>query len=678
MSDQQKHIRRGRRRQDCQDDDFQDPVVVPTFFLNSDTDASRKKWTRSLSPHRSFNPAHNNNPSSTDDVAIKSHFSESFSHSIVTPVLNSFKRFSGRNARSQSPGRRDILEADSPFDVYNISSRTEKVNPQQKQDFDQKTPAIRSERNSSSPALSTPHDIHPPEHSTLQKETKKTLMPPSLADNRNKHRSKSPRRPENQRNNDVVATGDRKSTIKPPSGRDLMKEYSEKHEKETDIIENMNQRKLSNKSQPKDKVEERPPKQKPRPNTNADPPRSSKSLGRPKSRRKLASEGERSNATQDTHNPSSARTLTKQPIRKPSSDPDIAKRIGDPAHRTHSSTNVSSTIVQGKPSSVNALASSSNHKKPSSDPGRSSGAQATTMAVDRIPRPTQVINRPNLTKESLQHVAEVKESLRQMRTQQYSQRHKVKFDNNSEKIYKVPKSKSTPPATIAAAAIAANLHESHGSLDSQNATSTARLQGITMDDLEVGHLRTPIGKRQTLKIKSPLRERPQQESTRRLSNEHEENVQALKKSIQKSKKLVKRCCRDVWTERDEIIYLQRTNWSIRKALLQTNAPADTVTTLNMKLEKALREERQITAELEQYQEEKHQIELECSQMAKVIEEFKDLLDALNTQVVPLFPLDESQVEEEGFYLLEGTEAAKAVINLLDDDDFSDSIHSTDG
>jgi hypothetical protein len=63
-------------------------------------------------------------------------------------------------------------------------------------------------------------------------------------------------------------------------------------------------------------------------------------------------------------------------------------------------------------------------------------------------------------------------------------------------------------------------------------------------------------------------------------------------------------------------------------------------------------------------------------LAKSIEEFKNLLDALDTQVVPLFPT-EKEVNDDYDYEHEGATATAAVVQLMDDDDFDDSIHSTD-
>jgi hypothetical protein len=214
--------------------------------------------------------------------------------------------------------------------------------------------------------------------------------------------------------------------------------------------------------------------------------------------------------------------------------------------------------------------------------------------------------------------------------------------------------------------------------ESQNASSVVRLQpGIAVSDLEVGFLKAPVvGKRGQSGINEPQGQQPLQPPSVEKEQHDREKVQSLVKSIKKTKKLIKRTCRDVWAERDEVVHLQRTNWSIRKALLQTDVPKDSVTSLNLKIENALRQEREVSDELTVLQDEKYQVDLDCSMLAKSIEEFKNLLDALDTQVVPLFPT-EKEVNDDYDYEHEGATATAAVVQLMDDDDFDDSIHSTD-
>jgi hypothetical protein len=684
-------VRRGRRRQESREEELlQADNDESVSFVSASNDRNpvnvtkRKNWTRSLSPRRSFNTFKiNNNITSSDDASITSQLHESFSHNVVAPVMNSLKRLAGRSARSQSPRRRyDFEDSNNSSAAAAIFSRNDSHASDDKQKFLDATEPLqkRPARINSAPAgSSSPKEIALPGLvSSLQKPRRSRSS--SSAGGIRKRRSKSPTYHMDQRE-EAVSRGGGKSPLKPPSGTNLMKQYHESYTLDEEVDKSTTRNNATSGRHSKDRsIEDRLPKYKPRPPMTSELPRSSKSLARPRSKRRIVNET-------DVPNPLSARSLDKPPPRKPSSDPGAAKAKGSASPKISPSKQKGPSTTQkkrpsaetNKPPSDNTLASSSSHhEKPSSDPGHYTTAGMAGVAVDRVPRPSPVISRPNLNKESLQHVADVKESIRRMRTQQYSQRHKVKFDGDGGSG--VTKSKSAPPSmTASAAAIATSLHDSQGSMteDSQNPSSATRLQGITMEDLEVGHLKTPIVAKRTFMAHSPIPENPP--STPGQLTEHEERVEALQKSIRKSKKLVKRCCREVWTERDEITHLQRTNWSIRKALLQTDAPKETITTLNLKLEKTLRQEREIAAELDEYQEEKQQLELECSQMTKTIEEFKNLLDALNTQVVPLFPPNDNGVDDdENFYATEGTKAATAVMNLLDDDDFSDSMHSMDG
>ncbi|KAL3913112.1 MAG: hypothetical protein SGILL_006619, partial [Bacillariaceae sp.] len=421
--------------------------------------------------------------------------------------------------------------------------------------------------------------------------------------------------------------------------------------------------------------------------------------------------------------PSSSRSLD---MTKPSSDPGKGGRSGTPSRRPPSFRKTrpgdrkssSSSSSGNKPPSVRTLTGPSSHEKPSSDPGRYAGGATSTKpprsssnvssnsasSSNHGPTPAKTadkktIERPNLGKESLQHVADVKDSIRRMRTQQYAHRNKVRISTGKE-TPATPKSKSAPPSMPAsAAAIASNLQDSQSTLsrqggsgssltytaDSQNSNAPfVRLQpGISVSDLEVGFLKSPAIARQGLSGSSSNAGPQNQPSTSAANppsddaeQKRQEKAESLMKSIKKTKKLIKRTCRDVWAERDEVVHLQRTNWSIRKALLQTDVPKDSVTSLNLKIETALRQEREVSDDLDELYDEKQEVDLECSLLAKSIEEFKDLLDALNTQVVPLFPVD-VEPSDEYDYFQEGTTATAAVVDLMDDDDFDDSIDSTD-
>jgi hypothetical protein len=780
--------RKGRKRHEPQEKDIQDSSTLTSSIpdIGTGTSARTKNWTRSLSPRRSFFNDNNNNnnnntivPSPFDDTTLASHYLSVSHQNVVAPVLNSLKRLTSRTTRSQSPRRRrdvdipslstadvatasNLLRDESSMDkIKTDSKQLTRISPKAKRDSQSRPTRINSAPVTSSTEgqLQLLHQ----ETSLLGQTTEENkpqrsrsdLMIPSSSSSR-KHRSRSPRHSMEQKKESgaIATTTTTKSTLKPPSGLNLIKRNIKE-----DVEGLHNDGKVEIDSRIKDNNFERNiPTNNPRSRATAQ--LSSKSPSRPKSRRKLVI-----NAVEQK--PSSARSLTMPPPRKPLSDPGTTKsgRATSPSKNSVrpllSSTQKRSLQVH-KPSS--GLALSSQHEKPSSDPGRYNNASqpisqsnynagpstaqqqtlslslslqqlpppdgpsqggslplldhqssadtahsANSLMVDRIPPSTPVIiNRPNLNKEALQHVADVKESIRKMRTQQYSQRHKLKFDGgrpiqpNIMTTMTTSNGKSAPPPASPVVVVptsAVSLQDSHqhssGSLVTTAVVmdphySSSRLHGIiTVEELEVGHMKTPAAIQRALTANALVPERIQiQEQgqewdtkNKALEEEHAEKVESLTRAIRKSKKLIKRCCGDVWMERDEIVHLQRTNWSIRKSLLQTDAPKDTITTLNLKLEQTLRQEREITAELEDYQDEKQQLELECSQLAKTIEEYKNLLDNLNTQVVPLFPtcqdVDDGTVE--AYFPPEGPKAtAAAVIYLLDDDDFSDSIHSTDG
>lgn len=162
-----------------------------------------------------------------------------------------------------------------------------------------------------------------------------------------------------------------------------------------------------------------------------------------------------------------------------------------------------------------------------------------------------------------------------------------------------------------------------------------------------------------------------------VASEEELQIASLQKQIKKTKKLIKRTCRDVWTERDEIVAWQRKNWSLRKGLIQGEAPPDSVTTLNMRIEKLIRQERELDLELDRAEDEKHYLEQDSHVLATAIGEFKDLLDALNTQIVPLLSPSPTPSEEETSTPVTYKVPSKAALSPKAEDALADSIHSTE-
>lgn len=410
------------------------------------------------------------------------------------------------------------------------------------------------------------------------------------------------------------------------------------------------------------------------------------------------------------------------------------------------------------------------------------------LVVDKIPLESSsfpaspvIIERRNLDKETLQNVEEVKDSIRKMRTQRYSQRQKAKFEPGGSVAAPsgtgpstaspggISKSNFTPPTSpVKTTSVPRGIHptgpttkqhrqqqeqpQSQHQLhqspsivasptktpgtnpsvvvgrDSQSSgnlqVSSSRFLGeITVEDLDVGYVRTPSKtNRDTLSSMEEVQQGHNQSSDHGRASStpavtgtdltsrdetHQQVVDDLIKSIKKTKKLIKRTSREVWTERDEVVHLQRTNWSLRKALLQGDAPVDSITTLNLKLEKTLRKERELVLQLEVMKEEKQQLDAECSRLALSIGEFNKVLDALNARVVPLLPPEDDEatsgayvpgstmpgvvresfrdVSSAGSVSLPKTldhssatlAAAAAMVNLLDEDDYSESLHSTE-
>ena len=237
-------------------------------------------------------------------------------------------------------------------------------------------------------------------------------------------------------------------------------------------------------------------------------------------------------------------------------------------------------------------------------------------------------------------------------------------------------------------------------------TSSSRLGEITLDDLDLKAMKTnkPIADASfsSLPVSAPLF--PSTTNNNQKSNRDErsdvkaERISQMTKSIRKTKRQIKRTCRDVWTERDEIVHLQRRNWSIRKSLLNMEAPKDSVTTLNLKLERTLQREGESAVQLDSIRQKKRDLEEDCSNLTQEVSEFTKLLDSLNEQVVPLLPavynnIDSLEEYNEAQPRWAGAESpltvgdcvavdsrnrtAALVVSLLDPDEFSDSINSTE-
>jgi hypothetical protein len=76
-------------------------------------------------------------------------------------------------------------------------------------------------------------------------------------------------------------------------------------------------------------------------------------------------------------------------------------------------------------------------------------------------------------------------------------------------------------------------------------------------------------------------------------------------------------------------------------------PWDLLTMINLKIEKLVRQDRELDLENNQIEEEKHHLEHECKQLVKAIGEFKALLEELNMKRVPLLPKEEELIPPFG-------------------------------
>jgi hypothetical protein len=238
---------------------------------------------------------------------------------------------------------------------------------------------------------------------------------------------------------------------------------------------------------------------------------------------------------------------------------------------------------------------------------------------------------------------DLKDSIKQMRPN----RRKVKF-HESDPLSPIPGSKQGTPVSVARPSAAATSASTptFGSSPPLTKYFNSSLTGfgeITMDDLEVGFFK---------QAPHPTASQQQQQQ--------QQQQESLQKQIETTNKIIKWTCRDVWSEREEITNLQRTNWSIRKSLMKTDTPRDSLTTLNLKIEQLMRQDRELDLENDQIEEEKRHLKHECSQLVKAVEEFNELLDALNMKIVPLLPKEEEPIRP------------------LCSDELSESINSTEG
>ena len=112
-----------------------------------------------------------------------------------------------------------------------------------------------------------------------------------------------------------------------------------------------------------------------------------------------------------------------------------------------------------------------------------------------------------------------------------------------------------------------------------------------------------------------------EESERSLDAELQKEIKeaSIRKEIRRSRKQIKRTCKEIWADKERITEMQRNNWQIRKKLLNDQGlPKETVTALNFKIERVVRQEREVDTSMEQIQEERLELEGQCANLAKAI------------------------------------------------------------
>jgi hypothetical protein len=360
---------------------------------------------------------------------------------------------------------------------------------------------------------------------------------------------------------------------------------------------------------------------------------------------------------------------------------------------------------QQQPSTLRSSDHSTAPEKPNSMPSISSFSRSGHLhqpedeGDDATAKPGSAPNlpnsRPNLNRKSLESVRELKNSIKLMRVN----RRKVKFSESTHKESTHSDVGATTTTTSAGGGgepTNTNMSNSNNNLghnvssfttlgSSGSSLTTASFSprigvGLTMQDLEMmGSLKQS-------------RQNQQQQQARGGADpalQHDLKVASLQKQVKKTKKLVKRTTRDVWAERDEIVNLQRKNWSIRKTLVQTDAPRDSVTSFNLSIAKLVRQERELDLSMDQMKDEKQLLESECVPLRQSIDNFNDLLHQLNGQILPLLPNsssddddddddDEQQPPRRGFgFGIHPISMVAPSPAMTIEDSLSDSIHSTE-
>jgi len=280
-------------------------------------------------------------------------------------------------------------------------------------------------------------------------------------------------------------------------------------------------------------------------------------------------------------------------------------------------------VTTGKPSSARSLASDETPEK------QTSGRQLT-------------VDRNNLARETLANVRDIKKDLKQMRSHRRRTEPespiRVQRDSNSvqsAQTIKLPLSAKSPAVGRGrrkATSVAAEMAAFHQSLNSFNGSRLSSSQSdlnysarvIGLDDLNIGFFNRSSSSVATIPV-------------------DEARIHELQKQIKDVKKAIKRMTREIWTERDQTTSYQQKNWSLRKSLMLSDGPEDSVTALNLKIERLLRQHRELDTETDQLRDHKDTLGENCTEMTARIDDTKKLFDKLTKVVVPLLPVGNPSV-----------------------------------
>jgi hypothetical protein len=260
-----------------------------------------------------------------------------------------------------------------------------------------------------------------------------------------------------------------------------------------------------------------------------------------------------------------------------------------------------------------------------------------------------------LSLRALESVQSIKDSLHAMRGDRSTKR-KVRFADRDEDIgARIPQSRSSESFLAENMASFTSLRSNASFTSSASLGNRVKGVGeITLSDLDLRFFHKEEEKRQLI--------------------QHEIGIVALQKEISAVKKDIKQASKDVWIEKEELVALQQKNWSLRKSLIRTPAPENSVTALNYKLEKLTRKDRQIEEDIDRISRERIDMDEECYQMTKAIQNMKLLMDGLHQKVVPLLS---TSIGHQPSHDSRGSRFSTIDPASIKDNEMDDTMHSMD-